>query len=57
MKRLLNKYTFTILYALLLCGMAVVIAWILSVSFTDAAVSVLIADHSKKVIEDWEKEE
>jgi hypothetical protein len=57
MKRLLLKHTFIILHMFLVGGMAAALSWILSVSFADAAVGVLIGLYSKFVIETWEKEE
>jgi hypothetical protein len=41
---------------LVIGGIAAALSWILSVSWTDAAVFALIAAHSTSVIENWEKE-
>ena len=56
MKRLLLKHTFIILHMLVIGGIAAALSWILSVSWTDAAVFALIAAYSTHVIENWEKE-
>ena len=56
MKRLLLKHTFIILHMFLVIGMTQVFSWMLSISFSDAAVGVLIGLYSKFVIEMWEKE-
>jgi hypothetical protein len=56
MKRLLLKHTFILLDMLMIIGIAEALSWILSVSWTDAAIGVLIAAYSTLVIENWEKE-
>jgi hypothetical protein len=57
MKRLLLKHTFILLHMLVIGGIAAALSWILSVSWTDAAVGMLIAAYSTLVIENWEKDD
>jgi len=56
MKRLLIKHTIILLHIFMVFGIAEALSWILSASWTDAAIGVLIAAYSTLVIESWEKE-